>query len=167
MSIHAEFLQLLQWLQALPVSLAIRGISWLFPLIETVHVLAIVLVVGTIAIVDLRILGFTARSRPLAEVAASVLPFTWASFSLAVISGSLLFASDAADYAHNLPFQVKMLLLLLAGANMLLFHWLTRGARLREADLVRLPVLWRASGAASLLFWISVVVAGRWIGFVL
>src|SRR6188472_2364860 len=112
----------LGWLVATPVAVTILENELLFPWIESVHVLAIVLVVGTISIVDLRLLGWASLDRAVTRLMGDVLPWTWGCFVAAVITGGLLFSSRAPDYAHNFFFQGKMLLLVVAGLNMALFH---------------------------------------------
>jgi len=114
--------QICRWLQATSVAVAIRESRWLFPAIETLHVLATVMVVGTIAMLDLRLLNLASRDRSVREVSADVLPWTWTCFLCAATTGALLFSSDALKYYGNLPFRIKMLLLLLIGANTALFE---------------------------------------------
>jgi len=113
----------LEWLYATDWAAAIRENEYAFPWIECVHVLAITLVVGSISIVDLRLLGLAWRDRPVRGVLRDVLPVTWTAFGLAVASGFLLFSSNAPAYARNPFLQAKLGLLLVAGLNMALFHW--------------------------------------------
>ncbi len=154
----------LTWLQDLPLPTQIRESDWMFPTIETVHVFALVLVVGSIITVDLRLLGLTNRDRPFSQLAGEMLPWTWSAFSVAAIAGALMFSSKALTYFANIPFRLKMLCLLLAGMNMLWFHWI--GTRhLATWDAATPPPRARFAGAASLLLWSSIVAAGRWIGF--
>src|SRR5262245_2821735 len=96
--------------------------DWAFPAIESVHVVAIVLVVGMIAIVDLRLVGLASRQRPVSEVLRDSLTWVWIAFGVALASGALMFVSAARSYAHNGPFQAKMLIIVLAGLNMLVFE---------------------------------------------
>src|SRR5476649_2184056 len=98
---------LLRTLEATSVATAIRENESLFPWVESVHVLAITLVVGSIAIVDLRLIGLASLERSLTRLTASVLPCTWAAFAVAAITGALLFSSNATGYAHNSYFQTK------------------------------------------------------------
>src|SRR6202163_3516084 len=105
----------LAWLQTTTVATAISENEILFPWIESVHVLAIVLVVGTISIVDLRLLGVASLDRPVRRLMHDMLPYTWGVFGVAATTGSLLFASKATTYAHNFFFQGKMVLIALAG----------------------------------------------------
>src|SRR5258708_21466268 len=108
---------LLRTLEATGFATAIRENESLFPWIESLHVLAITLVVGSIAIVDLRLIGLASLDRPAARLTSDVLPLTWAPSALAAITGSLLFSSNAFNYAHNAYFQAKFVFLALAGPN--------------------------------------------------
>ncbi|HEX4025376.1 MAG TPA: DUF6644 family protein [Steroidobacteraceae bacterium] len=153
------------WLHATALAETIRESSYLFPWIESIHVLALTLVVGSISIVDLRLLGIASRDRSAAQLMAEVLPFTWTAFIVALLSGGTLFTSHAVGYAQNFQFRMKMLLLALAGINMLVFHLFTgRHAARWSQDH---PIPWQARLAAgiSLTLWIGIVAFGRWIGF--
>ena len=156
---------LMAWLQATPPAVFIHKTPWAFTTIALVHVFAISLVIGTIAIVDLRLLGLASTKRPFTELARGYLPWTWAAFALAVIAGSLLFISQAAEYFVNTTFWIKMCLMALAGINMLIFELITvRGVG--KWDLERTPPLSaRLAGGLSLGCWVLVVGFGRWTGF--
>ena len=156
---------LLQWLYDTPVGTAIRENGTLFPWIESVHVLAITLVVGSISIVDLRLLGITSKSRAVSRLTGEVLPFTWTCFAIAAITGGLLFSSNAVKYAHNTFFLAKMALLVLAGANMVVFHIITSRGIERWDSSPHPPFGAKLAGGVSLLLWMAVIVTGRWIGF--
>jgi len=157
----------LKWLAQTPIAIAIHEGESIFPWIESFHVLAISLVVGTIAIVDLRLLGFASVDRAVKRLTQEVLPWTWAAFAVAVITGSALFASNAVNYAHNDAFLAKLILLLLAGVNMLVFHlWIGRDIDQWEARSPA-PLGARIAAALSLSLWVGVVGFGRWIGFTL
>ncbi len=149
--------------QASGLAQAIAQSSWAFPTIETVHVLAIAMVVGSIAAVDLRLLNVAWRGRPAGEVASEILPWTWVCFTVAAIAGALMFISAASKYAVDLPFQLKMLLLVLAGANMLIFHFFGyRDVKSWTGDTSRTA---KVAAALSLAFWLGVVVCGRLVSF--
>jgi hypothetical protein len=152
------------WLENLALPTAIRESALLFPVTETAHVLALALVVGSIASVDLRLLGLTQKQVSAAEVTDKALPWTWIAFLVAVITGGLLFSSSAVKYTGNPVFGVKMLFLMAAGINMAVFNM---GAMKRVAswDRKQTPLAAKVAGALSLMFWIGVVVAGRWVGF--
>jgi hypothetical protein len=159
---------LLRSLEATSIATAIREGSSLFPWIEAVHVLAITIVVGSIAVLDLRLVGVAWADRALQPLMADALRCTLAAFAIAAVSGALLFSSRALDYAHNRYFQAKFAFMLLAGINMAVFHLF--GARKLESWGIppnRTPGHARVAGAVSLLLWIVVVACGRWVGFTL
>lgn len=159
---------LLRALEATAVATEIRENELLFPWVEAFHVLAITLVVGSIAIIDLRLMGLASLDRALNRLTADVLPCTWTAFGVAAISGALLFSSNATGYAHNSQFQAKFVFLALAGINMAIFHlFVSRDIERWGAALHAIPLRARVAGAVSLLFWIVVVACGRWVGFTL
>lgn len=157
---------LLAALEASPVAVFMREDLTAFPLAESLHVVGLTFMVGSIAVIDLRLLGVSARNHALTRLAGEILPWTWGAFALAAITGLLMFASAATQYAANLPFLLKMGLLGAAGLNMLVFHRLTwRSVALWDVATPT-PAAARVAGGLSLLAWVGVVVCGRWIGFV-
>lgn len=144
---------------------AIRENDVLFPSIESVHVLAICLVVGSIMAVDLRLLGFASVKRPVSAVTRGILPLTWGAFAVAVASGFLMFISNAAKYLGNGFFVAKLCLIAAAGLNMLVFHFISARDQARWDAQARLPLSARLAGGISMMLWIAVVACGRWIGF--
>jgi uncharacterized membrane protein len=144
---------------------SIRENDVLFPLIESVHVLAICLVVGSILAVDLRLLGVASIQRPVSRVTSGILPLTWGAFVVAVGSGGLLFISNATKYLANGFFIAKLLLIGAAGLNMLVFHAVSARDLPKWDEQARLPLSARLAGGLSICLWIAVVACGRWIGF--
>ena len=158
----------LRSLEATSVATAIREGASLFPWIEAVHVLAITIVIGSIAVLDLRLVGVASADRALQPLMADALRCTLAAYGVAAVSGALLFSSRALDYAHNRHFQAKFAFMILAGINMAVFHLF--GARELESWGIppnRTPRRAKVAGAVSLLLWIGVVTCGRWVGFTL
>lgn len=153
-----------QWLRDTEIADAIRTSTFLFPTIESVHVLAISLVVGSIVIFDLRLLGLAWNSRPVSQIVSEIIPLTWIFFGVAAITGSLLFVSNAVGYANNIYFIVKMASLVLAFVNQLFFHVVTE-RNIAVWDSLKPPTSARAAGAISLVLWITIIACGRWIGF--
>ena len=136
------------------------------PVIEATHVLAAVLLFGTVLIVDLRLLGLVDSSRAFTRVSRETLRLTWLAFSVSVITGSLMFTTSPQTYFYNTAFQWKALALLGAGLNMALFQWLTaRSATAWNENRRPPPRMARIAGLASILLWAAVVLLGRWIGF--
>lgn len=152
-------------LEQLPFAKAVRASGTLFPWIESVHVLAICLVVGSIGIMDLRLLGIGSVDKPVSRISRQVLPLTWSAFGLAVVTGSLLFASSATTYANNWPFRLKMICLALAGLNMALFHTTTWRSAVVWDSHRQPPAAAKLQAGLSLGFWVCIIAFGRWIGF--
>lgn len=154
-----------EWLESTSIATVIRESGSWFPWIESIHVIALTLVVGSIVILDLRLIGVTSRRESLRRLTAELLPLTWSAFAVAALTGLLLFASNAVRYVGNTFFLLKMALLLLAGLNMLLFHLRTqRSAQHWDSDVTPPPAA-RFAGAASITLWVGIVAFGRWIGF--
>jgi len=132
--------------------------------VEAAHVLAAVMVFGTVLVVDLRLLGVLDSSRTITRVGRETLPLTWLAFCVAAVTGSLMFTTSAVVYFDNAAFQLKALALLAAGVNMALFQLFT--ARSSGAwDVGAPPRAARIAGLLSILLWAAVVLLGRWIGF--
>jgi len=143
----------------------IRDSSFLFPLLEATHVFGLALVFGTIAIIDLRLLGLASAQRSFQRMASDILKWTWAAFALTAVTGALMFITNARVYYHNFYFWTKMVLLLLTAVNMLVFE-LTEGRRIYKWDKApSAPGVGRAVAVLSLVMWISIIFMGRLIGF--
>ena len=158
--------QILLAMVATPWRTAVRENTWLFPTIESIHVLSLVLVVGSIMVVDLRLLNLASRQRSVKDLTDDVLPWTWGAFVSAAITGTLLFSSSAVRYSGIWQFEAKMIMLVLAAINMGIFHLgaFRSVAHWNEAP-ARPPLAARLAGGISLGFWVIIVALGRWIGF--
>ena len=132
--------------------------------VESLHVLAAVMVLGTVLIADVRLLGLADARRAFSRVGTETLRLTWVAFALAVVTGSLMFTTSAHTYFGNTAFQLKALALLAAGLNMLLFQLVT-ARDIAAWDVGKPPGAARIAGVVSLLLWAAVVLLGRWIGF--
>lgn len=152
-----------EWLQNTPLALTV-GEDW-FPYVESAHVVFLAIVAGTILTVDSRLLGLTSKQLRITYLSERVLPWTWGAFIGALITGSLMFIANATSYAANTPFRVKMVLLLLAGINMLVFQFVTF-RNVQNWDTGRPAPAARLAGGVSIVLWCGVVGFGRWIGFV-
>lgn len=147
------------------VGTAIRNSLYALPIINVFHVIGVALVFGTISIVDLRLLGVPSNARSLRIVTHDLLKWTWIGFGVAVVTGSLMVAANATTFYANTEFRLKLVALALAGINMLIFELLTaREAHLWDKD-TPVPMAGRVAGALSLVFWLSVIFLGRWIGY--
>lgn len=145
-------------LEYLPLAEQI-GATWLFPLVNSLHVLSICFMLGALLMLDLRIAGLSATRYSIPQLERDFLTLIWVAFILAVLTGSALFITRASAHILNLAFQMKILLMLIAGINMALFHWFSRAGR--HSRFVA------ASGLLSLLLWCGVMLAGRWMGHII
>ena len=142
----------------------IRDSLYAFPMIESFHVIGLTLVFGTIVIVDLRLLGLASTYRPFTRV-AEILKWTWAAFGLTILTGLLMFITNASVYFSNVQFRWKMLMIALSGLNMLVFEF-TSGRNVRRWDNDKAaPPLGKLAGVLSIALWITVIFLGRWVGF--
>ena len=152
------------WLETTVVADTIRTVPWIYPTLETLHYFGLALVVGGILLTDLRLLGFAARL-PLKSM-LGLLRFVWAGFVINVATGTLIFIYGAENFSGNTAFRVKMVLLLLAGINALIFTRAAARSGDRWIDSGRVPSAIKAVATASVILWIGVVTAGRWMAYV-
>jgi hypothetical protein len=143
---------------------AMRDSLWLFPAVETVHIVGFAILVGAIIAFDLRILGVSKRI-PVRLLARHLLPWSLAALLLIVPTGVMMFAAEASDLVGNRAFVVKMLLLMLAGANAAAFHL----GSFRDAELwdqnTPSPAGAKLHALASILIWVGVITCGRFIAY--
>jgi formate-dependent nitrite reductase membrane component NrfD len=152
-----------EWLQSTPLAVAV-GENW-FPWVESTHVVFLAAVFGTIITVDTRLLGLASRHLRVTYLAEKMLPWTWLAFAGAALTGTLMFIANATTYSANKPFLIKMVLLVLAGLNMLYFQFVTYRS-VKDWDTGTPTGAARAAGLISLVLWCGVIGFGRWIGFV-
>lgn len=148
-----------EWLMNSPWSHALASGEWVFPVVQSLHFIGFAMLIGTVAIVDLRLLGFGLRQQKADELAADLDTWKWVGLSLILMTGLLMFSSSAVAYYRNSSFRFKMVCLMLA----LLFHF-TLHRRALRSDVP--PIAAKLAGAASLLLWSAVVAGGRMIAFV-
>jgi hypothetical protein len=149
----------LNWLTNSPWSRALAASEWAFPIVQSLHFMAFALLIGTIAIVDLRLLGFGMRQETPAGIARDLRAWTWAGLAIILTTGPIMFSGSATAYPRNAAFRFKMIAFALA----LLFHFTFR----RRAIRSEVPgIAAKLAGAGSLALWSAVVAAGRMIAFV-
>jgi hypothetical protein len=154
-----------EWLASTKWSIGLHESLFMYPLIESVHVLTLCLFVGMSVMLDLRLLGLALPRVPVSEVADRLIPWMVAGFVVMFISGVLLFFAIPVRSYQNIFFRLKIIALVLAGANAWVFH---AGVHKRVAqwDLDRVaPRRARVAGAASLALWAVVIVCGRMIAY--
>jgi hypothetical protein len=147
-----------EWLNTSPWANFINGNEWAFPAVECLHLMGFALSIGTIAMVDLRLLGLAMRRRTAAELAADLDGLTWLGLAVMLTTGPLMFSADAVAWHRNPAFQFKMVGLALA----LAFHFTLHRRATRPGTP---PLLAQLAGSASLALWAAVVGSGRMIAF--
>ena len=151
-----------QWLSDFQISLTVRESLWVFPALECLHIYSMIFLVTVVAAVDLRLLGLVMGRKPLSQHSRMALRWMWVCLGINTVSGVLLFMSRAPDYYINSAFQIKILLVVLGTAyHSVLFHQVGRWD-----DTPAIPVGARLTGSFSLLLWVGVIAAPRWIAFV-
>lgn len=154
-----------QWLGATSFSIGIRESTWVYPVIESVHVLSLCVFVGLLLLWDLRLVGITLRRAAVSEVWAWLIPWITLGAGLMVVSGLLLFASDPVRFYGNIFFRVKAGLLVLALLNAVAFH-LGIERRLPQWDTAAVtPRAARVAGMVSLALWMLIVMTGRFVAY--
>ena len=156
--------RLIEWLASTPWSIALHESLYMYTFIETAHVIGITLFVGTVVMVDLRLLGVAFREVPVSQMNARVLPWTLAGFVLMMATGVALFYAIPMRTWHSLWFRAKLGLMLVAAVNVWIFH--ARVERDRAAwDATAPPLGARVSAVISMTAWIGVIVMGRMIAY--
>ena len=149
------------WCERSAVGEAIRSSQWLFPVIESVHLLALVLIAGAVLVVDMRLFGLGLRRQPVAELAQDAQPWLIGSLLVMLATGFLLFLSEATKCYYSLAFTVKMTSLFLA-----IIFTFTLHRKVAMADEIRVGPLWsKLVAVVSVTLWSLVGIGGRWIGF--
>jgi uncharacterized membrane protein SirB2 len=153
------------WLSDTEWSIQLHESLYAYTLIESAHVIGIMLFVGTIVMVDLRLLGLAWREVPVSEMNARILPWTIAGFVLMFVTGVLLFYAIPVRSWHSVWFRTKMILLIIAAINVWLFHRRVERDRASWDMAPRPPLNARISAGVSLALWLSVIVLGRMIAY--
>lgn len=144
----------------------VRDSNWLFPVIESIHVVGIVFLVGASVLLDLRLLnrGYL-REQPISKVSSRLLPVMWAAFGVMLFTGTLMVVSESWQCYTSIAFRLKMALLLAVGANVLFFYFVAyRKMRFWEKDAVA-PLSARTAAWVSMILWVLIVFAGRGIAY--
>ena len=128
----------------------------LYASISVLHYFTIFLVVGSVAVVDLRVLGVLARTRRLVQLSEEIFPLLWTFLTIALVSGFLLFLTDGGDYYPDKWFRFKMLVVLLAIAAVI---FVRRNVDAWDRE-PRIPAIAKFAAVVSLLLWVGAILAG-------
>jgi hypothetical protein len=160
-----SLLPLAQSIGEWPSSIALRESLFVWPLLESTHVLTLMLFAGTATMLDLRLLGVSFRGVPASQFVDRLLPWTRAAFVVMTITGVALVYSNPVRYYLNLFFRVKVLLLIVAGVNIWWFHSRTHRTIDGWDRTIRPPTAARMAAIVSLAAWTGVIVAGRMVAY--
>ena len=157
-------MEIFAWMETTVIANTIRTVPWIYPALETTHYIGLAMLVGGIMLIDLRLLGF-AKTLPLRSV-IGLIPWVWIGFVTNAVSGSLIFIYGATGFSQNKAFRIKMILMLLAGINAMIFtiaasrtgkSWLGTGSG---------PIPIKVIATASFVLWLGVVTMGRWMAYI-
>jgi hypothetical protein len=157
-------MELFEWLETTTIANTIRTVAWIYPALETAHYIGLAFLVGGIMLIDLRLLGF-ARRLPMRSM-IGLLPWVWAGFIINAISGSLIFIYGAVNFSANPSFRLKMVLMVLAGINAVIFTLAAARSGDGWIESGQVPVPIKAIATASFVLWLGVVTAGRWMAYI-
>ena len=149
-----------EWCETLWLGQFVVGSNWLFPVIESVHLLGLALLGGAIFLVDFRLLGLGLKDRAVSELARDARPWMIAGLIAMILTGVPLFLSEPIKCYYSTAFWIKITTLPIAVA----FAFTVR-TRVTRAGPVRNTVRQKLVGALSIALWVTVAAAGRWIGF--
>ena len=155
-----NLLPFFEWCEASAVGTAIRGSRWLFPVIESIHLLALSLIGGALLVVDLRLFGVGLRNQSIRQLAKEAQPWLIGSLLVMIATGVPLFLSESIKCYYSPPFWVKMTTLPVA---ITFTFTVRRKVVMAERDLS--PRWYKLVALVSLMLWFGVAAAGRWIGF--
>jgi hypothetical protein len=148
-----------------PMGTYIRESDWAFPTLESIHVFFLVIVFGSIILLDMRLVGVANLDRKVSAVTSDVMKFVWIAFAGAAASGLTLYTSYAHKYSLDPPTLIKFSAMALAGLNMLYYEMKIHPTMGSWDGDAKPPVNARLAGWISIALWLTVIFAGRWIGF--
>jgi hypothetical protein len=154
----------LAWMESSLLARFVLENAWVFPALETMHFLGLILLIGSIYLIDLRLLGF-GRTAPL-DAVLKLVPVSLVGFAINVTTGAMFLFADPSRYYQNLSFRVKMLAVLLAGLNVVWFRYAVHAKIDASGPAAYSALTAQWIGAISLILWTSVIVLGRMIPYV-
>ncbi len=154
------------WLENTPLSLVIQSVSWIIPLVQSIHIMAVTVIVGSVLSVDMKLLGVVGRGSPISGATRRFLPWVWVALVVLLLTGAALTAAEPRRELLNNVFRLKMVLILLICAVTGAFQvtvsrnasaWGDTPSNQRQARLLAI---------GTLMIWAAIIFCGRWIGYV-
>ncbi|MGA9883962.1 MAG: DUF6644 family protein [Candidatus Acidiferrales bacterium] len=149
------------WLSNTPLSLKIQTVLWIIPAVQTIHILCVSIVISTMAMLDLRLVGIAGRSQPVSRAVSRWVPWVWATLPVMLVTGCILIIGEPTRELMNPYFRAKMLML----ATVVAITAFVQLRNRKEAYWERRAIAARFAGTFSLLLWVAIVAAGRWIAY--
>ncbi|MBP1081404.1 MULTISPECIES: DUF6644 family protein [Bacillus] len=160
--VFSPFVNSLIWLEGTLLSQSVRINPWFYPISEVVHILGLAILTGSTALFDLRLLGY-GKFLSVKKTADFLLPLAHLGFFLVVLSGTFLFLNDPRALMNNTAFQIKILLILLAGINAFVFH--VRNLKCAEIEIKEFSSV-KAAAICSIFLWIAIIALGRFVAYI-
>jgi hypothetical protein len=154
----------LTWIERSALASAMRQELWLYPSVEILHIWGFVVLVGSVAMLDLRLLGLT-RRMPARLLARHLLPWTVGALIVIVPTGTLMFMAHAGDFISNRAFVLKLALIFAAAINAVIFHLGIFRSVERWDSGVATPPAAKLHAALSLMIWMGVIACGRLLAY--
>ena len=158
-------LQMFEWLEATPLGLLVRESAWGFPILVALHIMGIMLSVGTLVWFDLRLLGVSMTGVKASLLYRRLMPWMFTGFAVMFITGFMLLAGFATNAYGNLYFRIKVIAMVLAALNALFYHRFTERRIAEWDDDPGPPASARMAGLVSISVWMTVILAGRMMSY--
>lgn len=158
-------LEFCEWIENTPLGVLARESSYGFQILAGLHILGLTVSVGALVWFDLRLLGVSMPRCPVSEVYRRLMPWMFSGFAVMFITGVLLFSGFATRAYGNLYFRLKLVAMVLAGANAWYFHFKTERGIAEWDEGVRPPLPARFAGLVSIVMWAAVILAGRMMSY--
>ncbi len=155
-----------KWLEATPLSLLLQNELWVIPTVQTIHILAIAVVISSVGMIVLRLLGKADPASPVSDTAQRFVPWIWVALVVLAITGSIMVIAEPVRSLPNPAFQLKMLMLVLAMGMTLLFQG-TVGRVGQGGSTIAISPTTRLVALATLGLWLGIIIAGRWIAYMI
>ena len=154
------------WLSATPLSIFIQSVAWIIPMVQSVHIFAITVVMGSVLMMDMKLLGVVGRETTVQDMNRRFLPWVWLALPVLFLTGVILTIAEPGRELINSMFRLKMLLVLTVIAFTIAYQEVVRRNAAAWGDTPAYPWAARAIAVVSLAFWIAIAVCGRWIAYV-
>lgn len=160
-----SLLTIAEWLEASAAGVLVRESLWGFQIVVAIHILGLVLSVGTLVWFDLRLLGVSMPRVPVSAVYRRLMPWTLTGFVVMFVTGGLLLSGFATSAFVNTFFRIKMAAIAVAGVNALVYHTRTESGLAKWNESARPPLAAGAAGLISIVVWAAVILAGRMMSY--